>query len=203
MPVPRHLTAAVHSRTFKNSRLARRPIYAVVRARPDCACVVVAKSTVPGVKLGLFVGEAVKTGAKLAICGGQPLINVSLLDVPPEILRHIRSIEGGEMMIAGHLHGRYDLDHYVKLGHVASFVNSLSESKLQNAKFSRVRGEQRTHIDINGVEITQPDNRTPYLEATRDIPAGVEIFADYARNHKRKFGVAFYCGARLRRHPSR
>ena len=149
---------------------------------------VIAKSTVKAANLGLFTGEPVREGDLLGIYGGQPLLNVSLLEVPMEKLLHIRSIEGGEML-AGHLHGRYDLRHYVSIGHVGSFANSLNDVKMQNAKFVRVEGEQQNHIDLNGVEITQPD--TVYLVAKRDLPVGVEVFADYARNHKRKFGIEF------------
>ena len=160
----------------------------MVYAQQQLACVVIAKSTVPAANIGLFAGQSAKNGDRLAIYGGQPLHNASLWSVPKAKLQHIRSLDGGEML-AGHLHGRYDIEHYAKLGHVASFANSLINRKKQNAKFICIRGDMRTHIDINGGEIRQPD--TVYLVATRDIRLGDEIFADYARNHKRKFGTVF------------
>ena len=92
LPVP----TICSRREFKKTELVKRTVYAVVQARAGIACVVVAKSTVRAANLGLFTGEAVKSGTRLAICGGQPLINISLLDVPKDNLHHLRSIEGAK-----------------------------------------------------------------------------------------------------------
>ena len=169
--------------------LASKRIYAIVPARDGLCAVAIAESTVPAAHLGLFAVQFIRSGSRIAIYGGQPLSNAELRNVSKEFLRHIYSLEGGEML-AGHLHGRYDLDHYVTICHLASFANALHpNTKLVNTKLERRKGIPRSHIDINGQEVQQPD--TVFLEATRDIAAGEEFFADYARNHIRKLNGVF------------